>query len=101
MYIEHYIYQTNRPNQEKNLYYSSLYRLSTNSSWKTKKLCTLMKPKQGVECGSWVNAPFQNPALAEPTELEVTAPCHPLYGRRFPIFSIGRSARSAGFALVI
>jgi hypothetical protein len=31
----------------------------------------------------------------------VTDPCHPLYGRRFPVFSIGLSARSVGFVVAI
>ena len=48
-----------------------------------------------------VNAPFQNPDQAEPTEIEVTDPCHPLYGKRFPVFSIGLSARSVGFVVAI
>ena len=48
-----------------------------------------------------VNAPFQNPAQVEPTEIEVTDPCHPLYGRRFPVFSLGLSARIVGFVTVI
>jgi hypothetical protein len=48
-----------------------------------------------------VNAPFENPTQTEPTEIEVTDPCHPLYGRRFPVFSIGLSARSVGFVVAI
>src|SRR5437660_3630975 len=28
-----------------------------HSSRKTKHLCALMEPKQGFECGSWVNRP--------------------------------------------
>jgi hypothetical protein len=48
-----------------------------------------------------VNTPFQNPTEGEPTEIEVTDPRHPLYGRRFPLFALGRSARSRGFAVVV
>src|SRR5262245_11588351 len=48
-----------------------------------------------------VNTPFQNPTEGEPTEIEVTDPCHPLYGRRFPLFTLGHSARSRGFAVVV
>ena len=56
------------------------------------------------QCGQTkyqVNTPFQNPKQDKPTEIEVTDPCHPLYGRRFPVFSLGLSARSVGFVTVI
>jgi hypothetical protein len=35
------------------------------------------------------------------TEIEVTDPRHPLFGRRFEVFSLGTSARSTGFVTVI
>lgn len=56
---------------------------------------------QAQQTSYQLNTPFQNPKPDEPTEIEVTDPCHPLYGRRFPVFSMGLSARSVGFVTVI
>jgi hypothetical protein len=47
-----------------------------------------------------VNAPFQNPLVEEPTEIEVTDPTHPLYGRRFSLAAIRRPRPTAGHVLV-
>lgn len=48
-----------------------------------------------------LNVPFHYPPAAEVTEIEVTDPRHPLFGRRFEVFSLGTSARNAGFVTVI
>ena len=48
-----------------------------------------------------LNTPFQNPDQAEPTEIEVTDPRHPLYGRRFAVDSLGLSSRRVGFVFVL
>src|SRR5262249_11676553 len=45
------------------------------------------------------DAPFQNPA-ADPEEIEVTDPTHPLYGRRFPVLSISHPPQRLGHVVV-
>jgi hypothetical protein len=47
-----------------------------------------------------VNTPFQNPDLAEPSEVEVTDPRHPLYGRRFCVAAVRRPSQMAEHVLV-
>jgi hypothetical protein len=47
-----------------------------------------------------VNAPFQNPEVEEISEIEVTDPRHPLYGRRFSLAAIHRPRPTAGHVLV-
>lgn len=64
----------------------------------------------GVTCSRWVwcrttnqqlNTPFKNPLKDGVTEIEVTDPTHPLFGRRFSILSISTSQPdSAGHVLV-
>jgi hypothetical protein len=39
--------------------------------------------------------------LGEPTEVEVTDPAHPLYGRRFAVHSISRPTYGPGHVLVL
>ncbi len=47
-----------------------------------------------------LNAPFQNPALEPPAEIDVTDPTHPLCGRRFRVLSIATTPTSAGSVIV-
>jgi hypothetical protein len=47
-----------------------------------------------------LNTPLHNPQDTEPTEIEVTDPTHPLFGRRFPLLSISSAQQSEGFVLV-
>jgi len=47
-----------------------------------------------------VNAPVNNPAADDLTEIEVTDPMHPLFGRRFAVRSLSTSRRGTGHAVV-
>jgi len=47
-----------------------------------------------------LNAPFQNPALELPAEIDVTDPTHPLFGRRFRVLSVATPLSSAGSVIV-
>lgn len=47
-----------------------------------------------------VNAPFNNPSEDDLTEIEVTDPMHPLFGRRFAVISLSTSQK-AGHAVVV
>ena len=57
----------------------------------------------GVLSGSTIpqlNTLPHNPADEPLTEVEVTDPTHPLFGRRFPLVSVSSSPQSAGHVLV-
>lgn len=41
-----------------------------------------------------VKRPINNPLLEEVTEVEVTDPTHPLFGRRFPLLSVSYAPNS-------
>src|SRR5215218_8069306 len=43
---------------------------------------------------------LNNPSDQEHTEIEVTDPTHPLFGRRFPLLSVSDPARSVGHVFV-
>jgi hypothetical protein len=47
-----------------------------------------------------LNTPFNNPLSANPTEIEVTDPRHPLFGRHFPVLSISRPPQGEGHVIV-
>ena len=47
-----------------------------------------------------VNAPLNNPLLDQMTEIEVTDPVHPLFGRRFPVLSISSAPNAVGYVYV-
>ncbi|MCB1803748.1 MAG: hypothetical protein KDJ99_00915, partial [Candidatus Competibacteraceae bacterium] len=47
-----------------------------------------------------LNAPFQDPALEPPQEIEVTDPTHPLFGQRFTVLSMATTPASAGNIIV-
>ena len=44
--------------------------------------------------------PFKNPEAAMQEEVEVIDPCHPLFGRRFPLISRSSAPHSPGQVLV-
>ena len=44
--------------------------------------------------------PFENP-VTQVTEIEVTDPTHPLFGRRFPMHSISAPERGGSYVLVL
>ena len=46
------------------------------------------------------NTLFKNPDEQEPTEIEVTDPTHPLFGRRFPLISVSSPLHGPGNVLV-
>ena len=43
---------------------------------------------------------FNNPEEKDRTEIEVSDPTHPLFGRRFPLISVSAPLQGAGFAFV-
>lgn len=43
---------------------------------------------------------LKNPSEEEHTEIEVTDPTHPLFGRRFPLLSVSDPLRSVGHVFV-
>ena len=43
---------------------------------------------------------FNNPQLEQPTEIEITDPMHPLFGRKFEIISLSYSGQGLGNAIV-
>jgi hypothetical protein len=62
----------------------------------------LFRPCTGRACPSQhFNAPVENPSQADPDEVEVTDPTHPLFGRRFQIRSIHRSSLGLGQVSVV
>ena len=46
------------------------------------------------------NTLFKNPDEENPTEIEVTDPTHPLFGRRFPVISVSAPLHGPGNVLV-
>jgi hypothetical protein len=54
-------------------------------------------------CGQTIeqlNTPVNNPPLDDPTEVEVTDPTHPLFGRRFALLSTRPRPHSVGYLFV-
>ena len=47
-----------------------------------------------------LNTPINNPLVEKVTEVEVTDPTHPLFGRRFPVLSISSAPNAVGCAYV-
>ena len=47
-----------------------------------------------------LNTPVNNPPLDDPTEVEVTDPAHPLFGRRFVLLSTRPRPHSVGYLFV-
>ncbi len=47
-----------------------------------------------------LNTPVNNPLLEDPTEVEVTDPTHPLFGRRFALLSTRPRPHSVGYLSV-
>ena len=47
-----------------------------------------------------LNTPLNNPLVKQVTEVEVTDPTHPLFGRRFPVLSISSAPNSVGYVYV-
>ena len=48
-----------------------------------------------------LSAPFNNPPSSTVTTVEVTDPCHPLFGRRFELFAPGGSSPHASVVTVL
>jgi hypothetical protein len=48
-----------------------------------------------------LDTPLNNPSKANPTDIEVVDPAHPLYGRRFAMVSVSRPHNGPRQALVI
>ena len=48
-----------------------------------------------------LNAPFKNPLEEDVTEIEVTDPTHPLFGRCFPVLSISTPQRDSGGHVIV
>src|SRR5215471_5939842 len=47
-----------------------------------------------------LNTPINNPSVDDPTEVEVTDPTHPLFGRRFALLSTRPRPHSVGYIFV-
>src|SRR5207248_6105338 len=47
-----------------------------------------------------LNTPLNNPLVDDPTEIEVTDPTHPLFGRRFALLSTRPRPHSVGYIFV-
>src|SRR5262245_64887214 len=47
-----------------------------------------------------LNTPVNNPPVDDPTEVEVTDPTHPLFGRRFALLSTRPRPHSVGYLFV-
>jgi hypothetical protein len=47
-----------------------------------------------------LNTPVNNPLVDDPTEVEVTDPTHPLFGRRFALLSTRPRPHSVGYIFV-
>src|SRR5438445_4680168 len=47
-----------------------------------------------------LHTPLNNPPLDDPTEIEVTDPTHPLFGRRFALLSTRPRPHSVGYIFV-
>ena len=47
-----------------------------------------------------LNTPINNPSVDDPTEVEVTDPTHPLFGRRFVLLSTRPRPHSVGYIFV-
>src|SRR5215510_7388627 len=47
-----------------------------------------------------LNIPVNNPPVDDPTEVEVTDPAHPLFGRRFALLSTSPRPHSVGYIFV-
>src|SRR5215467_8144636 len=62
------------------------------------KTCSkLTAPSGSIE---HLNTPVNNPPVDDPTEVEVTDPTHPLFGRRFALFSTRPRPYSVGYLFV-
>jgi hypothetical protein len=48
----------------------------------------------------YLNTPVNNPPLDDPTEVEVTDPTHPLFGRRFTLLAPRPRPHSVGYLFV-
>src|SRR5712691_1503469 len=48
-----------------------------------------------------LNTPVNNPPVDDPTEVEVTDPTHPLFGRRFALLSTRPRPHSVGYIFVV
>src|SRR5512145_434721 len=56
-----------------------------------------------ARCGRTIehlNTPVNNPLVDDPTEIEVTAPTHPLFGRRFALLSTRPRPHSVGYLFI-
>src|SRR5213593_214893 len=47
-----------------------------------------------------LHTPLNNPLVDDPTEIEVTDPTHPLFGRRFALLSTRPRPHSVGYLFV-
>ena len=57
-----------------------------------------------AQCGrtsTHLHTPVNNPPVDDPTEVEVTAPTHPLFGRRFALLSTRPRPHSVGYLFVV
>jgi hypothetical protein len=55
---------------------------------------------QGCQTIEHLNTPINNPPVDDPTEVEVTDPTHPLFGRRFALLSTRPRPHSVGYIFV-
>src|SRR5215831_14511270 len=56
-----------------------------------------------AQCGRTIehlNTPVNNPSVDDPTEVEVTDPAHPFFGRRFVLLSTRPRPHSVGYIFV-
>ena len=56
-----------------------------------------------AQCGQTIehlHTPINNPPVDDPTEVEVTDPAHPLFGRRFALLSTRPRPHSVGYIFV-
>src|SRR5438034_4804594 len=69
------------------------------------RLCASGAPATAAhdQCGQTIehlNTPVNNPPVDDPTEVEVTDPAHPLFGRRFALLSTRPRPHRVGYIFV-
>src|SRR5947209_10953854 len=58
--------------------------------------CQVMLCGQCYQTSTHLHTPLNNPPVDDPTEVEVTDPTHPLFGRRFALLSTRPRPHSVG-----
>ncbi|MDJ0682390.1 MAG: hypothetical protein QNJ18_21325, partial [Xenococcaceae cyanobacterium MO_167.B52] len=59
-----------------------------------------MVHEQCCQTKPFVNTPFNNPEVEQPSEIEIIDPMHPLFGRKFEVISLSHSGQELGSAIV-